>query len=159
MALEQILLATPTERWKPGQAIVFDWYDGPRAGICRLTTPPVEFHFRLLAERPTVDDLDDRLLLLSEIPGGSVQRTLAALRDLGGPTAAVWVPVWRFPTDAARQEAERLLGELEQGRRETSLILHTRDMIDFLGCWQVTATDRWDRDWFRELSIPPKVAG
>jgi hypothetical protein len=153
MSLEQLLTGAPVGRWKVGQAIAFDWYDGPRAGICRLAEPGGEFFFSLLDERPSPDDLDDRLFRLSELPTGSVDQALSALQLLGHPTGPVWIPVWRFPDEEARQQTERVLKAIEGSGRPTSLVLHTRDMTEFLGCWAVAPSARPVSDWFAELSL------
>src|SRR5436309_2373273 len=96
MDLEQLLTAVPVSGWRTRQAVVFDWYDGPREGVCALAEPACEFYFELLAEHPTPDDLDDRLFRISELPSGSVDELLAALGDLGPPAPQLWSPVWRF---------------------------------------------------------------
>ena len=57
MTLESQLVSIPPEQWKTRQAVIFDWYDGPREGICALEHPCLEFSFKLLAERPTEKQL------------------------------------------------------------------------------------------------------
>jgi hypothetical protein len=151
MSLEELLAKVRVEQWKAGLSIVYDWYDGPREGICRLDEPAVEFFFSLLDERSSPDGLDDRLFRLSELPAGSVADAQSALRELGHPTGPVWIPVWRFPSEAARQQADQLLRAIESAKRPTSLVLHTRDMVEFLGCWDAPTTGRPVADWFAEL--------
>jgi len=155
MTLEQTLASTPAPEWKTDLAIVFDWYDGPRQGVCRLAAPAAEFFFDLLDERPTPDDLDDRLFRLSEIPPGSVEDILSALRDVGRPTGPVWTPIWRFSNEAARAQAENRLRALAASKRSTTLVVYTRDMTDFLGCWRVDPCEPGHADWFAALGVPP----
>src|SRR5207248_66436 len=100
MSLAAQLAAAPVARWRTRRAVVLDWYDGPREGVCALAEPACEFYFELLDERPTADDLDDRLFRLSALPPGSVAALLACLAGQGEPAGPVWVPVWRF-ADAA----------------------------------------------------------
>src|SRR5436309_5096298 len=100
MTFETKLLSPPVEKCKTRLAIIFDWYDGPRTGLCCLEVPEVEFSFELLDERTNEDGADDRLFRLSELPAGSVAQALVVLGDLGHPTGPVWVPIWRFPSDA-----------------------------------------------------------
>jgi hypothetical protein len=154
MNLEERLASLPVERWQTHQAIVFDWYDGPREGVGSLLRPGGEFFFELLDERPTADDLDDRLFRLSELPGGSVAEIRQALRELGDPTGPVWVPVWRFPTPTAREHAEQRLREVQARARPTSVVIATRDMVHFFGRWEVERTGNHEADWFARLRFP-----
>ena len=48
MDLEQLLTAVPVSGWRTRQAVVFDWYDGPREGVCALAEPACEFYFNCL---------------------------------------------------------------------------------------------------------------
>jgi len=142
MDIERALLATPPTNWRTARAIVFDWHDGPRQGLCRLESPPVEFAFRLLAERPSADDLDDRLFRIEELPVGSVERAESALKQLSQPTGPVWVPVWRFDSEQAGKEAEAALQAIERQGRPTDIIIQTRDLATFLGPWRAKAEAR-----------------
>src|SRR5438876_4645618 len=103
MKLETLLGSLPVDQWVTKQAVVFDWFDGPREGVCSLARPGGEFYFELLDERPNAEDLDDRLFRLSELAPGSVTEVLTATRELGQPTGPVWVPMWRFPNETAQQ--------------------------------------------------------
>jgi hypothetical protein len=153
MTFENELLATPPHEWQTQLAIVLDWYDGPREGIASLESPKCEFYFQLLAERPTEADLDDRLFQISELPSGTLTAVLAVLRTLGQPANAVWVPTWRFESDDARRAAENKLDELLAKRRATDLVVWTRDMTEFLGCWHAARNGTPD-SWFATLGIP-----
>jgi hypothetical protein len=159
MTFETQLLSLPVDRWKTGLAIIFDWYDGPRAGLCRLEAPGVEFAFELLDERTNEDTADDRLFRLSVLPAGSVAEALAVLRDLGHPTGPFWVPIWRFPSEADRLKAEQRLERIEGSRRPTSVVIFTHDMVEFLGCWLVGQPERNGVDWFAELNLPQHQPG
>lgn len=159
MDFEDTLISTPASRWRTRQAVVFDWYDGPREGVCALAVPECEFYFELLDERTNPDDLDDRLFRASALPSGSLDRLLAGLRDLGSPTNSVWVPMWRFPNDGARRQATDLVEALRSARRPTAVVIATRDMMQFLGCWQVSRPEASVTDWFAYLASAPSVAG
>src|SRR5262245_38660422 len=80
--------------WRVDKVVVLDWYDGPRAGLCRLRTPQAEYSFELVDERPTDDGLDDRLFALSLLPPGAMDRILPLLHFAGPPVLPVWVPCW-----------------------------------------------------------------
>jgi hypothetical protein len=152
--LETVLSSLPPEQWVTRQATVYDWYDGPREGVCALSRPEAEFYFELLDERYNPDGLDDRLFRLSELPPGSVDAILSALQNLGTPVNSVWIPVWKFPSEAAQQRAEQRLREIEAVKRPTPMVILTQDMEQFLGCWNVPPTSNQVADWFSVLRIP-----
>src|SRR5262245_2582352 len=154
MALETILTTSPPGQWVTRQAVIFDWHDGPRQGVCALAVPSCEFVFDLLDERLNPDDLDDRLFRVRELPPGAVAELLTALRPLGGPAGPVWVPFWRFPTEAERRPAEAKVNALLAGARPTPVVIATRDMQQFLGCWNVPGNANGVTDWFAVLPFP-----
>jgi hypothetical protein len=156
MSFEELLTSLPVGQWKTRQALAFDWYDGPRGGICALEVPEVEFAYDLLDERMNEDEGDDRLFRLSELPRGSVAEALSAISILGQPAGPLWVPVWRFPDHAARLKAEERLQRIEAHKRPTGIIVLTRDLLAFQGCWQVQPNGRNPTDWFAELQIGPR---
>ena len=94
MDLEKTLTAIPVDAWTTRQAIVLDWHDGPRQGVCSLSHPAAEFVFEQIDERHNPEGMDDRLFRLRHVPEGTVARALEVLGDLGGPDHCVWVPVW-----------------------------------------------------------------
>jgi hypothetical protein len=154
MNLETLLTAVPVEQWVTRRAIAFDWYDGPREGVCSLAVPGGEFYFQLLEERYNPDGLDDRLYRLSELPPGSVEEIEKAIQDLGRPLNPVWVPLWKFPSEAARQRAEEVVQTVQGKARPTPLIVWSRDLEHFLGCWQIDLAPTDVADWFAALGIP-----
>jgi hypothetical protein len=154
MKLEDVLASVAPEQWVPGQIIIFDWYDGPRQGIGRLAHPRCEFAFEMLAQRYNPDDLDDRLFRLSELPSGSVDEALDAIRSLGGPANVLWVPVWRFETEEKRRQADQRIDDILVKRRETAVVVYSRDMATFLGRWQAEAGEEEAADWFSILGVP-----
>lgn len=154
MALEEILLSCPAELWKTGQAVVFDWYDGPREGVAMLAFPECEFTFELVEERHNPDGLDDRLFRLRELPVGSVQSVLRLLSRLGEPSKPVWAPVWRFATKTERHFADRAIDQVLAGARETGLAVLSQDMKQFEGVWVIGEDQPRRIDWFDALKIP-----
>ena len=109
MSLERELQSSPPVNWHTRKAIIFDWYDGPREGVCALASPKAEFLFELLDERFNSDDLDDRVFRVKELPEGSVDSIWASLADLGPPDKGVWSPVWKFSSDSQQKHADRLV--------------------------------------------------
>jgi hypothetical protein len=154
MAIEELLLSSPAELWKTAQAVVFDWYDGPREGVAALAFPECEFAFELVEERHNPDGLDDRLFRLRELPVGSVQTVLRALSRLGEPSKPAWAPVWSFATETERREADRTIDMILAGARETGLAVLSRDMERFEGVWVIGEGQPSQIDWFDALKIP-----
>jgi hypothetical protein len=136
--LENVLSSLPVENWRTRQVIAFEWYDGPRQGVCALASPPCEFFFEIIKEQFQEDDLDDRWYRLSVISPGTVDSLINALRVVGPARQPIWTPLWRFPSEREQQEAEDAVDEVKRERRPTPIIIHSRDMIDFLGYWPAT---------------------
>lgn len=151
--LEVTLQAIPPARWEPEQVVVFDWYDGPREGVCSLKKPKSCFYFQLLAERATADDLDDRLFGLSCLPNSTITRLSYILSDLGSPSVPVWVPMWNFPSLGIQKKAEQEIESLLATRQKTPIIIYTRDMKIFLGCWNIEWSNMPTDYWFSFLGL------
>jgi hypothetical protein len=135
MTLEHTLNTTAPSRWTTRRAIVLDWDDGPRAGVCALAQPPCEFFFHLFAGPPQGDLLAIHLFAVSELPAGSVAQVESLLEELGRPSGPLWVPVWQFPSDAARRDIEGRLNALLVAARPTPLLVASADWLHFEGCW------------------------
>lgn len=151
MDAERRLLTTPPASWRVERVIALDWYDGPRQGLCRLADPEVEFVFRLLAERTTPDDLDDRVFAVERLPAGSVASAVAALAPFGSPRNATWVPVMRHPDRNVREESKAALDAIQRRATSTPVVFYTRDFETFLGCWSADAASEGEGDWFRVI--------
>jgi hypothetical protein len=142
MQLEQVLETLPVAQWKSGQVYSFDWYDGPREGVCSLAAPGGEFHFELLEEQFDPDGLEKRLFRVSELPAGSVDEILSVVPDLASPSEPV------------RKGAEQRIRMIDARKRPTSLVILTPDMRHFLGCWDLDRIANPSGDWFQALGIP-----
>lgn len=158
MTLEAILKSRPVADWRTRQVIVLDWFDGPREGVCALSSPESEFYFSLLAERANEDDLDDRLFRLAAVPIGTVDQLLESLGGGSDETHPVWTPVWKFSDEAHRRKAELLVSAIESHRRPTNIVIATRDMQQFQGCWVQQPSVEPIADWFAHLGLTHPVA-
>ena len=156
MNLVKDIQSLPPAQWLTRKAIIFDWYDGPREGVCALAQPGVEFSFELLDERSNANDLDDRLFRLKELPAGSVDGIWASLAELAPPDQAFWVPLWEFPNEIKQQEADKHVQETLGRARATPVDIATRDMRHFLGCWTTEINTNVDQGWFSALEISQK---
>jgi hypothetical protein len=132
---ERTLALAPVAQWRVHQVIIFDWYDGPREGVCELAHPQTCFQFKLLAEPGASSKHDASLFRIHELSVDAVQQTLIVLTQLGAPTKPVWIPRWRFPSPAAKAAADAAIDRLLSHRQPSSLIIQTTNMTHFLGCW------------------------
>ena len=154
MSDARALKTTKLEDWVARQTVVFDWYDGPKHGVCALAVPAIEFVFDLLAERYNADGIDDRLFRLRILPDGSVKKILSSVSALGSPSSAVWIPVWQFDTEAEKQRADSEIDMILASAQTSDLILWTQDMQTFLGLWdEADIQAAADLDWFSRLKI------
>ena len=147
------LTSLQPSNWVVDQVVVFDWFDGPRQGVARMAKPECEFAFELLAERHNPDGLDDRLFRVSELPAGSLARILDVIQRLGSPANAVWVPVWKFSSEDERLQADHEIDHILSQQKSTRLVIHSRDMTTFLGCWQDDRVGGEVQDWFLALGL------
>jgi hypothetical protein len=135
MNLERTLASATTASWTTRRAIVLDWYDGPRTGVCALAHPQCEFFFHLFAEPPQGDVLAIHLFAVSELPAGCVAEVESLLQALGRPGGPLWVPVWKFSDEAARRDIEGRLDAMLVAARPTPLLVASADCLHFEGCW------------------------
>lgn len=144
------------DHWVTRLAVVTDWYDGPRAGLCWLETR--EFRFDLLAERPAPDGLDDRLFAISAVPAGTTADLVRRLASLGSPQGRIWVPRWKHEDPAVLQTLEASLKQVCESAEEPNEVVLTSDMQQFRAHWRLdpkalAAAGAADADWFAFLSV------
>jgi hypothetical protein len=142
MDWESKLLSVPADHWIVEQVVALDWYDGPRSGLCALADPLAEFIFEFVDEEHNPDGLDLRIVRLKELPTGSVASFAAELERLGpGPVnKPVWSPIWSFPSEESRRQADDLFKAFENRARPTDLVISTADMVQIQNCWKAKAT-------------------
>ena len=153
MTLEVQLLTCDVSSWLIRQAVIFDWFDGPRQGICALSVPECEFAFDCLAERYNPSGLDDRLYRLREVQKGTINTVVSRISALGSPLSSIWVPVWRFSSEREKELVDADIDELLENSRLTNVIVHSQDLSVFLGCWNLPQFPSDDTDWFSLLGI------
>jgi len=112
--------------------------------VCALRTPACEFYFELLDERFNPDGLDERLFRLSELPLGSIAQFEDAARSLGSAD------------EAGRCQARQHVDALRSQKRETALVLLSRDLESFQGCWLVEGGKSQLSDLFDFLRVAQK---
>ena len=135
MNLELLLAGTSHQQWVTRQAIVLDWKEGPRSGVCALSQPRGEFFFHLFAEPKEGDLLPTRLFAVSELPAGAVAQIENLLHVFGHAAGPLWVPVWNFADEGMRREVEGRLDAVLVAARPTAMLIATVDWLHFEGCW------------------------
>jgi hypothetical protein len=150
--LDTMLLTDPSS-WQVQQVIAFDWYDGPRSGFCCLIEPMVEFYFTLLDERATEDDLNDRLYSISELHLGSCEDLLRKLMPLGEPGGKVWCPIWQHSDTDYLKRVDAEIDSIIGDTTPSGIIIYSRDMIHFRGCWNVKDDLQAIDGWFKHFGL------
>lgn len=112
---------------KTSQVIVFDWFDGPRAGVAKFSLPPCEVEFKVRREYHCAEDLDDRLYELATLPPGSIGAILNALSILGTPSETLWIPIWNFPDDRVRRDIESTIDRVLSLAKPSQVFLQSKD--------------------------------
>lgn len=136
MTLTQQLLAVPANKWTVRQVVAFDWYDGPRAGICKLSSPEAEFWFECVEEKYNSEGLDLRLCTVSTLQLGTLDDVLKSLAELGPPASPVWTPIWRFADSNQRRNADTMVSHVRQVAESTNLLICAASFRSILGCWE-----------------------
>lgn len=136
--LEKVLLTTAPADWKVRQVIIFDWYDGPREGVCELSSPEVSFYFEILAEQRLGSNFGDRLFTVSELGAGGVRELIEVFRGSGSPTSPVWAPHGAYASEEEQQRIEEAVARLTSPRRATRVLIRTRDMVTIAEVWMDT---------------------
>lgn len=139
--------------WVPRQSIVFDWFNGPKHGICALQYPLSEFVFTCIGERLNPDGIDHRLYSIAELPQGTVDRVCELVKGLGVPQSSVWVPVWNFPSLDDQRKVEAEIDVLLRRSIPTNLVIYTLDMRAILRCWRVDSLPIKADELFDALGI------
>lgn len=83
--------------------IVFDYYDGPMAGVLESQSGDV-YRFEYTEEVHDPDGLDRRTFVLRPLPANALDRLATVIAPYIPPDWPDWLPIWRFP-DAATQAA------------------------------------------------------
>lgn len=135
--------------------ICLDWCDGPISGLLSLCT--TEFRFDLVAHAV---DFDLRVFQLRQLPFGTLDRFLKAMRSFGviaqdlDPPRPCWVPNWEFANTNLKVLAES----------ETKRLLELATAPSIAICWDIahrcliaarsfSPSDPMPRDWFGWLGI------
>jgi hypothetical protein len=128
------LVGTPLDRLRPTRLVVLDWYDGPLEGLLEFTAPGTAWRYRLFAERRPPEDIDERFMLLSEVPFELWLELVGFLTDAYGPQGSSWVPNGKLPVELRAVEDD-LLSRLERSAREPELMIRADMLPAITGIW------------------------
>ncbi len=152
MIASELGRVNPT-KWIVRQSIVFDWFDGPKQGICALDFPLAEFEFRCIAKKHNPNGVDHRLYTLHELPIGSVDLVLDLIGQLGTPESKVWIPVWNFGTEEEKQHVDARIDQLLDKSESSNLVIYSYDTVSILGCWFLDSLPTHPEELFDLLGI------
>jgi hypothetical protein len=113
--------------------LIFDWRDGPCEGVLRERADAGCWYFKLLAERPSSSDLDDRLFGLWSIQNPDSKMLVDEFGD-ASPGTHVWPTVGGLGSQDARGIIESLLSA---ERNMPDRIIRTSDFVGLLEAWTV----------------------
>jgi hypothetical protein len=106
------------------RVIALDWYDGPTSGVLQLGDAGPVYRFAMLDEHQLPADTEVRVYGLYPLPPGAFERLAGAISSHMTPRWPVWVPLWQFPADEARQAVENLTdGILKQAGPLTWVVM------------------------------------
>lgn len=113
---------------------MLDWYDGPLEGFLEFAVPRTAWRYRIFAERRPPEDIDERFMLLSEVPFELWLELVGFLTDAYGPQGQSWVPNGQLPVELRAVEDD-LLSRLERSAREPELMIRADMLPEITGIW------------------------
>jgi hypothetical protein len=128
------LLSTRSDELQLRPTVLLDWRDGPIEGVTTIGDLGMYWYFRLFAEYPSSNELDDRIYLLSPIANESVTliRDLDEKRD-GGPM------VWPFDGEPHASAIRNAVDKLVASAPAPVLIIRSADFQGVQGIWRLAA--------------------
>ena len=142
------------------KVIVLDYYDGPRAGVAHCATCDRTYRFDLLDQESGDDGEDVRVFRLTGLPSDAFDRVLSASPNADAARWPVWVPIWQFSNEAARQRADAAVGRVLSEAGPPELVVASSDGLRTLvACKPVPSSGfSGERDWFEYLALPRRKA-
>jgi len=118
------------------RVIAFDYYDGPREGVLQLGEGGEVYRFSLFdVIRPAPahpEEEDIWLFALSRLPPQTWDRLIDLLAPYLQPRWPVWVPLWRFPTEAVRKQIDAQIDALLGSAGPVAWRVTTTDLLGTL---------------------------
>jgi hypothetical protein len=111
--------------------VLLDWHDGPVEGIAEIVNPVSFWHFRMLGERTSSDDLDDRIYLLAQVAEPAMERIKASAAPVGEKPL-----VWPFDERANSAELRTAVDDAISSAAAPTLLIQSATFRDIKGIWR-----------------------
>lgn len=141
--------------------IALGWYDGVTEGLAHCGSCGREYRFDWL-DASDEGGREIRIYRLAPLGPGSMERLTAVFAPGQEPRRPVWVPSWKFPSDAERSAVEGMTQEILDGAGPPELVLAASDDLGgaILGARSVSGLDfAGVDDWFAFLGLSRTHAG
>jgi len=130
----RLLHAAETGQLRLRSIVLLNWHDGPLEGIAELAEPVSYWHFRVLGERTSRDDLDDRIYLFAQVAEPAVE----LLRTSTGPWGDKPL-VWPFHDRPNDTEIQSTVDNAISSAEAPALLIQSSNFHDIKGIWRYTA--------------------
>lgn len=120
------------DKWKVEQVIVFDWYDWPRRGFCKMAQPATCFYFEVLADAYSEEDTDDHLYQISSCDTTNFDEVIQIFTTVDQPRKPIWIPSNNSNLSA---DDEREIAQIISQVKPTDIVIQSRNMLEFSRCW------------------------
>jgi hypothetical protein len=110
------------------RAIMLGWHDGPTEGLVRCSTCNRIFRFVMLDSLD--EDREIRIYSLAPLARDSWERLIIALSPFMAPIWPMWVPRWKFPSEADRIAVERVIDDLFTQADHPDFVVVTPALLD-----------------------------
>jgi hypothetical protein len=143
------------------RVIALGWYDGPISGLLECGVCGRAYRFDLICT--TIVKLegrnDLRIYRLAPLTKGSLDRleeALAPYQILRHSQQPVWVPLWKFPTEADHEAMDGLTQQILGSAGPPELAVATEDLVEkIMEARELTAEKLANvSDWFRFMRLP-----
>lgn len=111
--------------------VIRDWHDGPLEGIAEIVEPRSYWHFRMIGVRTSVDDLDDRVYLFSQIAKEAVER----ISEKAEPFEKRPL-IWPFDSFSNHAEVEVGVDEVVASAGPPVLLVRSNSFREVAGIWR-----------------------
>ena len=126
-----LLQAAETGTLRLRSIVLLNWHDGPLEGIAEIADPVSFWHFRMLGERTSSDDLDDRIYLLAHVSGPTVERITANAVPVDEKPL-----VWPFDERPNSAEVRKAVDDAIASAAGPTLLIQSATFRDIKGIWR-----------------------
>jgi hypothetical protein len=119
---------------------IVDWHDGAIGGLLTFTSFDSAWRFSLFAERRSMDDVDDRLYLLTQVPDSLFSRLWDVVTGSGKPSTRLVVPSWEFASADEEEAAEQILSAIAESPTVPRLLIRAHSLEAVDGIWGLAAS-------------------